>query len=211
MEASTAESTEQYVNEHPDIKRCLRKGLINYSSLARLVVKDLGIQKKTSKEAVLIAARRMQDRLQKQAVSDKDVVDILKRSELEIHTKVAVFTVEKAAIATVLKSEASVRRKGAMFYLVEGSKSYTLIVQEEDATSIRKSVGNSLINQHKECALINVKSPKDIENVVGALAYLTGLFAEHGVNIVEMMSCWTDNIFVVKEKDVNKAFGFLRM
>jgi hypothetical protein len=153
----------------------------------------------------------MQDRLQKQAVSDKDVVDILKRSELEIHTKVAVFTVEKAAIATVLKSEASVRRKGAMFYLVEGSKSYTLIVQEEDATSIRKSVGNSLINQHKECALINVKSPKDIENVVGALAYLTGLFAEHGVNIVEMMSCWTDNIFVVKEKDVNKAFGFLRM
>ena len=57
---NTTELTHEYVHEHPHIKHCLKQGLINYSSLARFIAKELDIEKKTSKEAILIAAGRLE-------------------------------------------------------------------------------------------------------------------------------------------------------
>jgi len=33
--------SEKYINEHPSIKDCVRKGLINYSSLTRQIASEL--------------------------------------------------------------------------------------------------------------------------------------------------------------------------
>ena len=49
---SLAEKTRNYIDAHPSIKDCVSKGLINYSSLARLIMKDSGIE---NEEAVMIA------------------------------------------------------------------------------------------------------------------------------------------------------------
>ena len=57
MDKTTAELTTEYIKQHPAIKSCLKKGLLNYSSLSRLISKELNIGKKTSKEAILIAAK----------------------------------------------------------------------------------------------------------------------------------------------------------
>ena len=57
---STTELTIEYIQDRPFIKSCLKKGLINYSSLARLISSDLKIEKKSSMEAILVAARRFQ-------------------------------------------------------------------------------------------------------------------------------------------------------
>ena len=54
------------------------------------------------------------------------------------------------------------------------------------------------------------KSAKEIESQLGVIAYLCGLFAENGVNIVEFLSCWTDTLFVINTKDVAKTLTFLR-
>ena len=34
--------------------------------------------------------------------------------------------------------------------------------------------------------------------------------AENGVNILEFLSCWTDTLFIIDSKDVNKAITFLK-
>ena len=39
--ATVTEQTEKYILEHRSIKECLKKGIINYSSLARLIQKAL--------------------------------------------------------------------------------------------------------------------------------------------------------------------------
>ncbi len=43
-----------------------------------------------------------------------------------------------------------------------------------------------------------------------AISYLTSLFYENGVNILEFLSCWTDTLFIIDEKDLNKAINFLK-
>ncbi len=38
---SLAEKTRIYIDAHPSVKDCVSRGLINYSSLARMIMKDL--------------------------------------------------------------------------------------------------------------------------------------------------------------------------
>ena len=73
MEKNTTEMTNEYINEHPHIKNCLKRGLINYSALARYIAKELDIEKKSSKEAILIASRRKQDSLKKEFGPEKEI------------------------------------------------------------------------------------------------------------------------------------------
>ena len=55
IKESLAEKTRMYIDAHPSIKDCVAKGLINYSSLARMIMKDIGVD---NEEAVMIACRR---------------------------------------------------------------------------------------------------------------------------------------------------------
>ena len=57
---SLAEKTRVYIDAHPSIKDCVSKGLINYSSLARIIMKDLELD---NEEAVMIACRRYASKL----------------------------------------------------------------------------------------------------------------------------------------------------
>ena len=75
---------------------------------------------------------------------------------------------------------------------------------------IRRLFKNKILKENKQLAVIIIKSPKEIESTSGVISYLYSLFGEHGINITETMSCWTDTIFVIKEEDVGKAMGILR-
>jgi len=52
---SVAETTRKYIDRHPSIRDCISKDLVNFSSLSRLIMKEMGV---THEEAVLAASRR---------------------------------------------------------------------------------------------------------------------------------------------------------
>jgi len=58
--------------------------------------------------------------------------------------------------------------------------------------------------------MINLKTPEGVEEVRGVVAYIASLFAENGVNILEFLSCWNDNLFIIAAEDVAKAIEFLK-
>jgi len=207
MQKTTTELTIEYIREHPEIKNCLKKGLINYSSLARLIAKELKIEKSSSKEAILIAARRFHDKLKKESSYEQKIKDILKKSEMEIKNKIVVNILPKNinldSIDTIQKN---VRKESGTFYLLEGSDNYTAIFQEKYSHHMNKF---NKIKEQKNLCLIIFKSSKEIETTPGVVSYLTSLFAEYGVNIVQFLSCWTDTLFIIENKDLNKTIEFL--
>lgn len=211
MEQTTTELTKQYIKDNPSIKNCLKKGLINYSSLARLIAKELKIEKKTSKEAILIAARRFRDELKKEKQQETKIKELLSASEYEIKNKITVFILEKnihfEGIEIIQKA---VRNVGGTFYILEGSDNYTLITSEKFEAMVNSKMRGVIIKKESDLALIIIKSAKAIETTVGVLAYLTSLFAENGVNILEFLSCWTDTLFIIDANDINKAVEFLK-
>lgn len=211
MENNTTEMTNEYINEHPHIKNCLKRGLINYSALARHIAKELNIGKKSSKEAILIAARRKQDNLKKEFGQEKEISKLLSDSEIEIKNKIIVFILEKSVNSDTLENiQSQIKKESGFSYILEGSDNYTIITQEKYAQIIEKSMKNKIIKLNKNMVLINIKSPKEIETIPGVVSYLTSLFAENGVNIYEFLSCWTDTIFIIDSKDLNKSINFLK-
>ncbi|MBI2665475.1 ACT domain-containing protein [Candidatus Woesearchaeota archaeon] len=211
MEKNTTEITNDYINEHPHIKHCLKKGLINYSALARYIAKELDIGKKSSKEAILIAARRKQDSLRKEFGQEKEISRLLSNSEIEIKNKIVVFILKKSINFDLLEDiQSKIKKESGCSYILEGSDNYTIITQEKYVQLIEKSTKSEMIKLNKNMVLINIKSSKDIETIPGVVSFLTSLFAENGVNIYEFLSCWTDTIFIVDSKDLNKSIAFLK-
>ena len=129
---------------------------------------------------------------------------------MEIKNKINVFILDKNInLAQMDEIHAIIRKEAGTCSILEGSDNYTIITQEKYSPLILKKFRTKVLKHHKNLVWINLKSSKDIENVRGVVSYLTSLFAENEVNIVEFLSCWTDTIFLIDEKDLNKAINFL--
>ncbi len=208
--ATTTELTEKYLNEHPSIKDCLKSGVINYSKLSRKIAKELGIEKRTSMEAILVACRRYAAKLDEGTSEDK-ILRILRKSELEIKNKIVVAVVSKKIFAeNLIAIEKKVRSIADTFYVIEGTKVFTIITSEKYMDDINKLFGRNVLKLSDGMAMVIIKSPEDMEKTPGVVSYVYSLLADHGVNVVETMSCWTDTIVVVAEKEIPVAMEFLR-
>lgn len=208
---TTTGLTNKYIKEHPYIRHCIKKELINYSSLARLIAKELNIEKESSKEAILIAARRFRDKIKKELQNEIEVKEVLSKSELEIKNKIETIILEKSLdLDYIDKIQKKIRKEYGVFYLLEGSNSYTIIIQEKYSDFIKNKFKHMIIRNNKNLFLITLKTSQKIEQVRGIIAYLTSLFAENNVNIVEFFSCWVDTVFVIDSEDLNKTINFLK-
>src|SRR4030042_644298 len=83
---SAAELTRRYIDRHPSIRDCISKDLVNYSSLARLIMKDIGIK---NEEAVLAASRRYAMKLAK-TDAEGAIISLFEQSRLELKTKICI-------------------------------------------------------------------------------------------------------------------------
>lgn len=208
---TTTEQTEQYLGEHPSIRDCLKHGVINYSKLSRRIARELGIEKKTSMEAILIACRRYAAKLKREKILEEDILKILKGSELEIKNKIVVAIIDKRLYAeNLIEIEKKIRKTADTFYAIEGTNVFTVILSEKYLEELKSLFKRSIIKVSKNLAMLTIKSPEDMETTPGVVSYLYSIFGEHGINIVETMSCWTDTIFVISEKDIPFVMKFLR-
>ncbi|MBI2548426.1 hypothetical protein HYW21_03675 [Candidatus Woesearchaeota archaeon] len=200
--------TEQYIKTHLAIKDCLKKGLINYSALSRQISKELQLQR--SHDAILIAARRFREKLQQETQHEEKIISLFQRSQLEIKNRITTLILEKTVYPdSLIDVEKEIKKKRDIFFVLEGTKTITIITHDQYADLLKKRFSSSLKDAETGLSMIIVVSP-GIEKVPGAIAYVTGLFFEHGVNIKEFMSCWDDTIFVIKTVDVPKVVTFLQ-
>ena len=208
---TTTELTEKYLSKHPSILDCLKNGIVNYSKLSRKIAKELDIEKKTSLEAILIACRRYEAKIKNGKILEDKILEILKESELEIKNKIAVTIVDKRKyLWKIIEIENKFQKSADTFYAIEGSKVFTIITTEKHLQDLKTLFGNAIIKTSKNLAMITIKSPKELENTPGVNAFVYSKFREHGINIVEQMSCWTDTIVVISENDIPTVMSFLR-
>ncbi len=207
---STAQKTKKYIDTHPSVKDCLKKGVLNYSKLSRKIAKELQIANKTSMEAILVACRRYEAELKEKELLEEKIIEIFKNSELVIKNKIVVAVVDKNIYAGKLKEiEEQLRKDAEIFYAIEGTKAITLVISEKNLGKLKTLFKKHIIKLTKDLAMITIKSPEQIESTPGSLSYILSLFAERGINIQETMSCWTDTIIIVEEKEIPSVMEFL--
>lgn len=209
---TTTELTEQYLAEHPSIKDCLKNGIINYSKLSRKIAKELNIEKETSIEAILIACRRYEMKIKEEKQLEEKILNILKKSELEIKNKIIVAIIDKKShMSNFIEMEKKIRGTADTFYAIEGTKVFTLIISEKYLEDLKNVFDHNILKISQNLVMITIKSPKELESTPGVLSYIYSIFGEHGINIVETMSCWTDTIFLISEEHIPTVIKFLKI
>lgn len=176
-----AKQVSSWINEHPYLLYGLKKDVINFSSLARIIQKELQIK---NFDAVIVAIRRYQKNIDILKSTGKEILDILKKSRLEIRTGVNVYITKDAKNVTKYD------------HIIKGSSATTIISSERlDIETIKK----------KENMLeVKIINPPEIENTSGVVAFIYSALAEKGINIVETYSCYTDTIFIFEKSDLSK-------
>ena len=206
---SLAERTRAYIDAHPSIKDCIAKGLINYSSLARMIMKDMNVD---NEEAVMIACRRYAGRLNTTSDHELSILRILKDSRLETRTKTCIVTAKNDW--TVLHKMDSLFKdlwnENSIMQVVQSASAVTIIADSMLKDRIVDTVGRfNIIKIRENLVEIAVKSPEKIVDTSGVIAYLITNLSDAGINIEETVSCHTDTIFIVGEKDMINAYSVL--
>jgi len=202
--------TEEYISEHPFVKDCLKKGLINYSSLTRQICIDLKLDKKNF-DAVLIACRRFYRKIKTEATIEKKILEILKNSKIEVKNKITAVVMEKGiVIQNLLDIEREAKKNLETFHIIEGTNAITAITSDDFGKKIKQIFKNRIIKENSNLVEVILKSPKQIETTAGVVSYIFSLLGENNVNVFETLSCWTDTIFLVEEKDLSRVMELLR-
>ena len=210
MVKTTSELTTDYVKKHPAIISCLKKNLINYSSLSRFIAKELEIEKESSVEAILVALRRFQKKLEDNSKNDNRVIEILKNSEILLKNKITVLIYEKKNfLESIVEFQKKVHNLRGVFYTLEGTSTFTVITQEKYIKELKEICSSNIIKENNELALVRIESSEEIEDVPGVVAFLTYIFSENEINILEFISSWTDTLFIIDKKSVDKVLELL--
>jgi len=209
--ANITKVTEQYIAEHPFVKDCLKKGLINYSSLTRQICLEIELDAKKNFDAILIACRRYYNKIKSEATTEKKILEILKNSKIEVKNKLNAIVLEKNIFSpNLLNIEKEAKKVMETFHIIEGASALTIITSDEFTKKIKQVFRNKIIKENNNLVEVILKSPKQIETTAGVISYLYSLFGENSINIYETLSCWTDTIFLIEEKDLSKVMGLLR-
>ncbi len=206
---STTQLTEEYISEHRSIKDCLVKGIINYSALARVMAKELRLERKTSHEAILVAARRFKNKIN--GVScEEEIIRLFKNSNIDIKNNIVIYTLDKNLYSdSLMDVEKTIKKEKDLFFSIEGVKTITLIIQQKNSKLLENKFKNNIIKKRECLSLITISSP-GIEGTKGAVYHISGLFFENEINIEEFMSCHHDTLIVIEAKDIDKAIKFLK-
>lgn len=206
---SLAERTRRYIDSHPSVKDCVSKGLVNYSSLARTIMKDMDLD---NEEAVMIACRRYAGKLSVTSEHEMDILSILKDSRLEMRTKTCIVTAKNdwSVLHKMDNLLKDMWNEDSIMQIVQSASAVTIIADKMLKGRIVDTVGRfNIIKTREDLVEITVKSPEKIVDTSGVIAYLITNLSDAGINVEETVSCHTDTVFIVNESDMISAYSAL--
>lgn len=179
---SVREQVEDFVEDRPYIQHALSEDIVNYSALARKIEPEI----EGGFEAIKIALRRYQEELKSQRKKRQEkITDILGETSIELKSGF------KAC-----KSE-------------EKQKAYLNAKTENGWTNIVKQSKACKGEEIEDQIIISLKSPENLEETPGVMAYICSLFAARDINITELISCREDSHLIINEEDATEAFRLL--
>jgi hypothetical protein len=196
----TSKVIRKFLADNQSIADCAQRGLVNYSALARLICSQANIRQF---DAVLMACRRIIKRRPKKSGKDETILQVMKRSSVNLQTKMAVVIIEKPRSferLSVLRDEAN--DEGSTFSLIEGEDVVTLIISETLLSEVKTAFKGRILRISEDLVRVHMRFSRKIETIPGVIAFVYRLFAEHNINVLEEMSCWTDLMVMVEEKDL---------
>ena len=209
---SIAKIVKEIILSRPAIKECLILDVINYSALARVILKELEKENiKTSTGAVKMALIRIGEDLKKErAFFEKKIKNVVAKTVIELQSDLTVITAERRAVSNNLEQLFKVMENARFFQLTQGVETFTLVLSSEEKEKVLKIIQpKAIVDLIEEQTAIVLISPEEIIETPGIIAIMTSTLSSSGVNITQIISCHKDTIFVLNRRDAPKAYQIL--
>jgi hypothetical protein len=213
---TTAQIVKEEINSSVFILESLKKGIINYSELARqLLPKIKKMNNKANFASVLIAIQRYYDEVKEKTEYSDKFREILKDSELIMKTNIVDLTFERTR--EVMKEVNEIAKTirwdmGDIMFIIQGTGEVTIIIDKKNLKKFEK-IKNRIIEKKEDLALLSLREPEEITSysrgLVGFFALLSTLLADKDINIWEAATTYKQNIFIIYESDLPKAYETL--
>lgn len=197
---------------YPLIEEGLSIGIINYSAIARELRPQIEkkLYKPVTEGAIVMALKRISDKLINQT-SKKDNINL---SDLTVRSNLSEYTFLNSATLPEKISELfnKIRnRKDSLCTLSEGIRETTLVISSElvgDLESILKT--ESLVVKFQNLSAITIRLPKEVVSIPGVYYRILKMLAWENINVIEVLSAYTELTIVIDSKDIDQAFSVLK-
>ncbi len=203
----------QIVKDKPFIEEALSQGLINLSALARLILPEVKrLTYKDVKEGAVLMALKRQPKTIKSASRVKSVLG--KSGNLIVRSNLSEFTVSNVdfSVEKHHKIIEEIEKTRKYFLTVtQGSFETTVIVASELIEIVETILGRDrIIFKLDGLSSIAINLPGKTVLTPGAYYSILKILAWEGINIVEVVSTFSEFIIILEEKEVSRAFTLLK-
>ncbi|NOQ97748.1 MAG: aspartate kinase [Calditrichae bacterium] len=203
---------EQIIRRTPFLEEGLSQGIINLSALSRKIKPQIEkeLLKPVSESAILMALKRLLPDI----MSKSETMDInLKAGDITVRSGLTEFTYLKSATLIENKMQLldEIKSSGDFFVTItQGVHETTMIVNSSLEKRLEEIFrGETLVKKIDDLAAITIR-------LTGEMVYLPGVhynilkqLAWHNINIIEVVSTYTEFNIILQKKEVDTSFSIL--
>jgi aspartokinase len=198
------------LDDNPTIRREMNRGLINTSALARFIIKEKKID--TTLDAVISAIRRY--KLERHEDIFENAYKLLGET-INISTKsnlAEISLIKDSEVQKILPKLFGIIQyiRGDVLRVTQANESIRILIDEKNMEKVTALFPKSkIINNEVDLAEINIYIHPKMQTTPGILAVISNELANNSINIVEVMTCPPEMIWVVKKSELVKASDVL--
>ena len=206
---------EEYIKAKPFLQSALAQGIINLTSLSRIIKEEIqdDLGKDVRNGAIVMALKRLSSDMEFRATHRilkvlKNIGEITVRSSLTDYT----FLVSETILtkqATLLKE---INNNNDVFYTSSRGVNETNIVVSSSMTKTVEEIfkEEKLLQKLTDLSSITVKLPEENVSVPGIYYFIFQRLAWEGVTMNEVISTSNEFTIIVPEDQIDKAFRVIK-
>lgn len=203
----------ELLKKTPLIEEALSKNLINYSSLARLFKPE--IEKRLFKTveipSIVMALKRTVKKLK---LPSKKLKKLEPKGELAVRSNLTeyILVASESAIRQLgVFAQILTKQANAFFALTKGVREIDVIVSDSLRTELMKLLRNEkIIAKVEDLSLITLFHSEGAVFTPGFHYSILKALAWENINVIEIVSTYTELTIILQSKDVDAAFSVLK-
>ncbi len=210
---SVANAVSSIIKISPFLEEGLERGIISYSALARELKPRVEekVFKPVTTGSIVMALKRIADTMDENTVSQTKspkLGNITVRSNLVELT----YAYSATILDTYRKLFLLVEKRRDVFCSVsQGIKEITIIISDDVLEDVEKMFAKELrISRLTKLSSITISLPRIVVDTPGSYYTILKKLAWENINIIEVLSTYTELTIVFADKDVDKAFTVLK-
>lgn len=207
-------AVEDYIKSKPFLISALSQGIINLTSLSRIIKTEieLSLKKEVRYGAIVMALKRLSSELEFRTTYKivkiiKDIGDITVRSSLVDYN----FKVTDTLLSNQAKLLSKVDNNDDFYTSSRGVNECNIVVSGNLSSLVETILKEEIcISKQSNLSSISIKLPAENVSIPGVYYFVFQRLSWEGINIYEVISTSNEFTILVNEEQVGKAFRVIK-